>query len=111
MKNILGTQEEIQRIFQERVRVDTEHNKHKKSLVSKFIPFVMGAAFGGISRLANKPIIMAVPPIITAGLDMTCGGFWQNKRQFFIYAQYAAGAALPYADIIYVGARDFLRNL
>ncbi len=45
MKNILGTQEEIQRIFQERVRVDTEHHKHKKSLVSKFTPFIPFGSF------------------------------------------------------------------
>ena len=83
-----------------------EHGK-LKLLGLEALPVVMGATMGGIGRATGTPELIAVPPV----MDLFFGALPSHSpravgRMLYSYAKYAIGAALPYADQIYMAAQS-----
>lgn len=101
--------EEIGCDIAEDIRKDLKESKHGKLklLVLEALPLATGAAMGGFGRAIGMPEIIAAPLL----MDLFFGGLPSHSPRaafgtFYGYAKYAIGAALPYADKIYMAAQS-----
>jgi hypothetical protein len=91
------------------IKEDVRESKHGKLklLALEALPVAMGVTFSGIGRATGNPELIAVPPI----MDLFFGALPSRSpravgRMLYGYTKYAIGAALPYADRIYMAAQS-----
>ena len=86
--------------------INSKHGR-LKLLGLEALPIITGATVGGIARATGNPEWIAIPPV----LDLFFGALPSHSpravgRVLLGYAKYAFGAALPYADQIYIALQN-----
>ncbi|MEK6840826.1 MAG: hypothetical protein AABX79_02640 [Nanoarchaeota archaeon] len=110
IKELEETSCDIADSMRENIR-SSKHGK-LKILALESCSLISGIALGSIARASGTPEITVILPM----MDFFLGGFPLHSQRavrgrLYEYAKYAIGAALPYADKIYIAAKSLSDNL